>query len=95
MFRPTAQKEATRGLYRICYGVDQAVATSILSRPERLDVLTPVMATEFRHAMQLAQDDAKVRAMLVTGPGKGFCEGVDMAALGGMSATGKVEASMR
>lgn len=76
----------------ILYGVDKAVATITLNRPERLNAWTPVMAGDFRRAMVEARDDPAVRAIVVTGAGKGFCAGVDMGALGGMSAAGKTEA---
>jgi enoyl-CoA hydratase/carnithine racemase len=66
---------------QICYDVTRAVATITLNRPERLNAWTPTMAAEFREAMEQANNDPQVRAIIVTGAGKGFCSGVDMNAL--------------
>ena len=77
---------------QIEFAVDHGVATITLSRPERLNAWTPVMAAEFRQAMETARDDAAVRAVVVTGSGKGFCAGADMAALSEIGARGENEA---
>ncbi|MGN6498779.1 MAG: enoyl-CoA hydratase [Tsuneonella sp.] len=74
---------------QVRYEIDRAVATVILSRPDRLNAWTPVMAAEFRHAIERAHRDQAVRAIVVTGEGKGFCAGVDMSALEGMTASGE------
>jgi len=74
---------------QICYDVIRAVATITLNRPERLNAWTPTMAAEFRQAMEQANNDPQVRAIIVTGAGKGFCSGVDMNALDGMTSSGK------
>ena len=70
---------------QICYDVIRAVATITLNRPERLNAWTPTMAAEFRQAMEQANNDPQVRAIIVTGAGKGFCSGVDVNALDGMT----------
>lgn len=74
---------------QVCYDVNCAVATITLNRPERLNAWTPTMAAEFREAMEQANNEPQVRAIILTGAGKGFCSGVDMNALDGMTSTGK------
>ena len=78
---------------QICYELHGAVATVTLNRPDRLNAWTPVMASEFRQAMERSKKDPQVRAIIVTGAGKGFCAGVDMAALEGMTETGETESA--
>jgi enoyl-CoA hydratase/carnithine racemase len=65
----------------IRYEVDDRVATITLHRPERLNAWTGRMHTEYRWALQQAQDDAEVRVVVVTGAGRGFCAGADAGAL--------------
>jgi enoyl-CoA hydratase/carnithine racemase len=65
------------------YGVDRAVATITLSRPERLNAWTGRMHTEYRAMLQKAEGDEAVRVVVVTGAGRGFCAGADTKALDG------------
>jgi enoyl-CoA hydratase/carnithine racemase len=58
--------------------VEQGVLTLTLNRPERLNAWTHRMETELRHAIEAADADEKVRAIVVTGAGRGFCAGADM-----------------
>jgi enoyl-CoA hydratase/carnithine racemase len=62
----------------ILYDVQGGVATITLSRPERLNAFTRVMLQEWTHAIELARDDDAVRAVVVTGAGRGFCAGMDV-----------------
>jgi len=55
------------------------VALLTLNRPERLNAWTPQMATELADAIEAANDDAAVGAIVMTGAGRGFCAGADMA----------------
>jgi len=77
------------GYSEILYAVEHGVATITLNRPERLNAWTGVMGAELRQAMVAAADDAQVRAIILTGAGKGFCAGADMAALSAISASGE------
>src|SRR5947208_12334668 len=53
-----------------------------LNRPERLNAWTPTMARELHEAFDQADADDEVRAIIVTGAGRGFCAGADLGAGG-------------
>ena len=66
------------------YEVDaQGLATIGLNRPHRMNAWTGRLHTEYRYLLKRANDDSKVRAIIVTGVGKGFCVGGDSQALSG------------
>ena len=57
------------------------VATVTLNRPDRLNAITPTLSDSLRHTVaELGRDDT-VRVIIVTGAGRGFCAGADMALL--------------
>ena len=58
------------------------VLTITLNRPERLNAWTPTMARELMQAFDRADADDEVGAIIVTGAGRGFCAGADLAAGG-------------
>jgi 2-(1,2-epoxy-1,2-dihydrophenyl)acetyl-CoA isomerase len=70
----------------IRYEVDGGVATLTLNRPEKRNAYTPQMGEEVVAAFRAARDDDAVRAVILTGAGKGFCAGVDLDALKAMHA---------
>lgn len=57
------------------------VRTVTLNRADKLNAWTQRMENEFRHAIQAAELDTNVRAIVVTGAGRGFCSGADMSIL--------------
>jgi enoyl-CoA hydratase/carnithine racemase len=59
--------------------VDDSVLTITLNRPERLNAWTAQMGMELRAAFDRADEDDDVRAIIVTGAGRGFCAGADLA----------------
>src|SRR4051812_35429779 len=67
---------------------DGGVAVVTLSRPDRLNAWTGRMHTEYRAAFAHLEADRSVRAVVVTGAGRGFCAGADTAALDGHAARG-------
>jgi 2-(1,2-epoxy-1,2-dihydrophenyl)acetyl-CoA isomerase len=64
---------------------DGPLLTITLNRPERLNAMPPAMADELGQAFY---DLGDARAVLITGEGKGFCSGADLAARGSGSALG-------
>lgn len=64
---------------QITYEVEGSVATITLDRPERLNAFTVVMQREMNRAFDRVDADDAVRAVIVTGRGKGFCAGADLA----------------
>ncbi len=58
------------------------VLTITLNRPDRLNAWTAVMCRELLDAFDQADLDDDVRAVIVTGAGRGFCAGADLAAGG-------------
>lgn len=73
----------------ILYDVADRVATITLNRPDRLNAWTPAMAQDLKAAFAEAGADDRVRVIVVTGAGRGFCAGADMFAMGGLLASGK------
>jgi enoyl-CoA hydratase/carnithine racemase len=58
------------------------VLTITLDRPDRLNAWTPTMGAELIAAFDEADGDDAVRAIIVTGAGRGFCAGADLQAGG-------------
>src|SRR5437879_12330066 len=67
----------------IRYEVEDHVLTITLNRPERLNAFTPTMGRELIEAFDRADADDDVRVIIVTGEGRGFCAGADLAGGGG------------
>lgn len=65
----------------ILYDVADGIATVTLNRPEKLNAWTRVMQVEVHEAMHRAASDEAVRAIALTGAGRGFCAGADMGLL--------------
>ena len=66
---------------QILYDVSDRLATITLHRPDKLNAWTMTMDAEFRQAVAAAEADPEVRVILVTGSGRGFCAGADIALL--------------
>jgi enoyl-CoA hydratase/carnithine racemase len=66
----------------ILYEVEDRVLTITLNRPDRLNAFTPTMGAELIAAFDRADADDDVRAVIVTGAGRGFCAGADLEAGG-------------
>lgn len=56
--------------------------TITLNRPDRLNAMTPRMLEELTGHLHDAERDPGTRVVIVTGAGKGFCSGADVALLG-------------
>lgn len=64
----------------ILYAADAGVAMLTLNRPEVLNALNDELLAALRDGLSRAKADASVRAVLLTGAGRGFCAGADLAA---------------
>lgn len=63
---------------QILYSVDDHVATITLNRPDQLNAFTNTMMREIIDAFDRIDADDEVRAVIVTGAGRGFCAGADL-----------------
>ena len=63
---------------QIAYEVADRVATITLDRPDRLNAFTVTMQRELCAALDEVDADPDVRAVVVTGRGRGFCAGADL-----------------
>jgi enoyl-CoA hydratase/carnithine racemase len=62
----------------IRYEVADRVLTITLDRPDRLNAWTPTMQGELIEALDRADADDEVRAIVVTGAGRAYCAGADL-----------------
>ncbi len=67
---------------QISTDLTERVLTITLNRPERLNAWTARMGSELTQAFDRADADDEVRAVIVTGAGRGFCAGADLASGG-------------
>lgn len=66
----------------IRYVVDEHIATITLDRPERLNAFNQQMQNELLAVFDEIDADDGVRVVVMTGEGRGFCAGADLAAGG-------------
>ena len=59
-----------------------AVAHISLNRPQVVNAYNIQMRDDFSEALSAVQLDQEVRALLITGEGRGFCAGADMTEFG-------------
>jgi 2-(1,2-epoxy-1,2-dihydrophenyl)acetyl-CoA isomerase len=62
----------------ILLDISERVACITLHRPEKLNSFTAHMHGELREALDRVRADKGVRALLITGSGRGFCAGQDL-----------------
>jgi 2-(1,2-epoxy-1,2-dihydrophenyl)acetyl-CoA isomerase len=63
---------------QITYERDGGVGWITLTRPDRLNALTSVMSDELCDVLEEIRGDDEVRAVVLTGAGRGFCAGQDL-----------------
>ena len=63
---------------QITYERDGGVGWITLNRPDKLNALTSVMSDELCGVLEEIRDDEEVRAVVLTGAGRGFCAGQDL-----------------
>jgi enoyl-CoA hydratase/carnithine racemase len=71
-----------------------SVLVLTLNRPERLNAWTDALEEDYYARLDAAEDDPDIRAIVVTGAGRGFCAGADMDDLQ-RGAAGEAEAALR
>jgi 2-(1,2-epoxy-1,2-dihydrophenyl)acetyl-CoA isomerase len=64
----------------VIYSSESDLATITLNRPDVLNAFTPELLAELHDALKRAIDDRQ-RAILITGAGRGFCAGQDLASI--------------
>src|SRR5262249_54862073 len=62
----------------ILYDVSEQILTITLNRPDKLNAFNATMQKEMIDAFDRADKDDDVRAIIVTGAGRGFCAGADL-----------------
>jgi 2-(1,2-epoxy-1,2-dihydrophenyl)acetyl-CoA isomerase len=62
----------------ILFDVASGAARLTLNRPDRLNSFTVQMHGEVADALTKVENDASIRALLLTGAGRGFCAGQDL-----------------
>ena len=62
----------------LLYSVDEGVATITLNRPDRLNAFNHAMRDELLDLFDQIDADDNVRAVIMTGAGRGFCAGADL-----------------
>jgi 2-(1,2-epoxy-1,2-dihydrophenyl)acetyl-CoA isomerase len=78
----------------ILFDLSDGIATITLNRPEKLNAYITPMGEEVTRVVRDVREDDDVRAIILTGAGRGFCAGVDLDHLrvhqaGGNAAQGK------
>jgi enoyl-CoA hydratase/carnithine racemase len=66
---------------QVLCAVEEHVAVLTLNRPERLNAITSDMIEQLSAALLRADQDRTVRAIILTGAGRGFCSGLDLQAV--------------
>src|SRR5215470_6048008 len=63
---------------RVLFTLDGPVATLMLKRPEKLNAADDGMREGLSVALEAVQRDPSIRAVVITGAGRGFCAGGDI-----------------
>lgn len=72
----------------VLFDVCDRVALITVNDPDRRNAVTAAMSVQLRAAVQRAEADPGVHAVVVTGAGKAFCAGADLSALGSAAEEG-------
>lgn len=72
----------------VLYAVADHVAVITVNDPDRRNAVTDAMSAQLRAAVERAEADQDVHAVVITGAGKAFCAGADLSALGAAAEEG-------
>ncbi|OBH17836.1 enoyl-CoA hydratase [Mycolicibacter sinensis] len=72
----------------VLFSVTDRVALITVNDPDRRNAVTATMSAQLRAAVQRAEADVGVHAVIVTGAGRAFCAGADLSALGAATEDG-------
>ena len=61
--------------------VESAIATITLNRPDKRNAMSDAMRSEFIDALEMVAADRSIKALVLTGAGKGFCAGGDISGM--------------
>jgi enoyl-CoA hydratase len=75
----------------VLFEVIDRVALITVNDPDRRNAVTAVMSSQLRAAVDRAEADAGVHAVVVTGAGRAFCAGADLSALGSAAEEGLLQ----
>jgi enoyl-CoA hydratase/carnithine racemase len=78
----------------VLLNVEDGVAVLTLNRPDRLNAWTPELGSRYFDLLEECAADPEVRAIVVTGEGRGFCAGADMQDLQALGA-GDIDSAER
>ena len=73
---------------RVIDTVDAGVADVRLNRPEKINALDPAMFAAIVEAGESLKEDPSVRAVVLSGEGRGFCAGLDFGSFQAMAGDG-------
>jgi 2-(1,2-epoxy-1,2-dihydrophenyl)acetyl-CoA isomerase len=79
----------SEGYETVAYAVADGVATIMLNRPEGLNAWNEQLGHDLRDALDAAGEDAEVRAVVLSGAGRGFSSGADLRGGFALTPTGK------
>ena len=71
--------------------MQDGVATLVMNRPDRLNALNNELSAALNNALARVAEDQSVRVVLITGAGRAFCAGGDLALIGKGRATGTTQ----
>lgn len=64
------------------FSLSEGVATILLNRPDKLNAITDAMWSQLATHLDRCAGDPDVRAVILTGAGRGFCAGADISGEG-------------
>jgi enoyl-CoA hydratase/carnithine racemase len=80
---------------RVSVTIDRGVADVRLNRPDKINALDPAMFTALVEAGEALKTDSSVRAVVLSGEGRGFCAGLDFASFQTMAGAARTDGSER